>query len=362
MSYMHSHHGPAPELHRVRRPHFRAALRDTLVLLREFRGALLFFIATLLVGGWAWMTLTNMVEPEPVGYVASIYTVLKLIFFAADDTFPAEWYREIFFFAMPILGLAVLGRGAAEFAVLLFNRQSRQQQWEAAVAATFREHTIVCGLGHVGIRVVRELVTLGEDSIVVIEQNAKVPRIEECRTHGIPVIEGDALQPKTLTDSGVESASAFIVCTNDDLLNLQIAMKVRDLNPDIRLVVRLFHDDFGRQLADYLGFHRVFSASALAAPVFAGAATGTAVTQTFYVEDEVMNMGRMWVHTDTELCGMAVGDLERQLDMSVVLHQSGAAVDLHPAPDVKLEPGDLIVVFCNLAGLTKLTKLNRRKR
>jgi Trk K+ transport system NAD-binding subunit len=213
----------------------------------------------------------------------------------------------------------------------------------------------------VGIRVVRELVTLGEDRIVVVELDSTVPRVEECRAHAIPVIEGDALQPKTLTDAGVDHASAFIVCTNDDLTNLQIAMKVRELNPDIRLVVRLFHEDFGRQLADYLGFHRVFSASALAAPFFAGAATGTAVTQTFYVEDEVMNMGRMWVHADTELCDMAVGDVERQLDMSIVLHQRAAEVDLHPTPDITLEPGDLIVVFGNLTGLTELTKLNRRK-
>jgi Trk K+ transport system NAD-binding subunit len=340
----------------------RAALRDTFVLIREFRGALLLFMATLLVGGWAWMTLTNRVEPEPVGYVASIYTVLELIFFAADEPFPVEWYREIFFFVMPILGLAILGRGAADFGVMLFNRRSRQQQWEAAVAATFRDHTIICGLGHLGIRVVRELVSLDVERIVVIERNPQVVRVEECRARGIPVIEGDALQPKTLSDAGLGDASAFIVCTNDDLINLQIAMAVREINPEVRLVVRIFQDEFGRQLADYLGFHRVFSASALAAPFFAGAATGTAVTQTFYVEDEVMNMGRMWVHADTALCNMAVGDLERELDMSIVLHQRAAEVDLHPTPDITLEPGDLIVVFGNLGGLTELTKLNRRKR
>ena len=57
-----------------------------------------------------------------------------------------------------------------------------------------------------------------------------------------------------------------------------------------------------------------------------------------------------------------VGDLERELDLSVVLHQRNNEVDLHPTPEVKLEADDLIVVFASLAGLAELTRRNRPKR
>jgi Trk K+ transport system NAD-binding subunit len=294
--------------------------------------------------------------------VESVYTALTLVFFQGTENFPGEWYRQIFFFLMPILGLAFLGLGAAEFAVLLFNRQSRQAQWEVALASTYRRHIIVCGLGHVGIRVVRELVALGEDNIVIIERDPQLSRVEECKAYGIPVVQGDALLTETLRDAGVQRAEAYIVCTNDDLLNLQIAMTVRDVSPDIRLVVRMFNDAFGRQLGEQLGFDNVFSASALAAPIFAGAATGTAVTQTFYVEDELMNMSRLRVQANCRLAGAAVGDLERDLDLSVVLHQRDKDVDLHPTPEIMLRADDLIVVFANLAGLAELRKRNRPAR
>lgn len=349
---------PAPHLRPARRKRLRAALRDTLVLLREFRSALLLFILTLLVGGGAWMALSNSVG-EQVGYAESVYTVLKLVFFAADEPFPVEWYRDLFFFLMPVLGLAILGRGAAEFGVLLFNRQSRESQWEVAVASTLRNHIVICGLGHLGIRVVRELISLGEDNVAVLDNDPAAARAEECKSYNIPVITGDGSQVKTLLDAGVDKADAFIVCTNNDLLNLQIALTVREVNPGVRLIVRIFDDVMGRRLADQLGFDNVFSGSALAAPFFAGAGMGTDVTQTFYVEDEVMNMSRLRVRPNSALVGATVGDLERDVDLSVVLHQRDSEVDLHPNPEVTLAEGDLMVVFTNLAGLAELRELNR---
>lgn len=359
MPYTRRHSGPAPELHRAPKNRFRAAVRDTLVLLREFRGALLLFLVTLLAGGFLWMVFTNFTQDEPIGYVESLYMVLRLVFFQADEAFPDEWYRDIFLFLMPVLGLAILGRGAADFAVLLFNRQARQAQWEVALASTYNRHIIVCGLGHVGIRVVRELVSLGEDSVVVVDIDPEVARAEECRSYGIPLIEGDGKRPKTLTEAGIENAEAFIVCTNDDLLNLQIGLNARELNPRMRLVMRMFDDVLGRQLAEQLGIENVFSASALAAPSFAGAAIGTSVTQTFYVEDEVMNMTRLRVQSGSALDGMTMGQLEHARDMSVVLHQSNTTVDLHPDHDARLQAGDLIVIFSNLSGLSEIRRMNR---
>jgi voltage-gated potassium channel len=351
--------------YRIQRPRrawhreLRAGLRDTFLLVREFQGALALFVVTAVVGGVSFKWLSEVAgEGYRVGYIEAIYDVLTMVFFQPNIPFPDRWYLQAYFFVMPALGLAILARGAADFGLLLFNRQSRQAQWEEAVAATFRDHVVVCGLGHLGIRVVRELVALGEE-VVAIDLDPNPERAEEARSYDIPVIVGDARRTDTLKKAGLAVAEAAVICTNDDLMNLQIALAARDVRTDIRLVVRMFSDEFARQMAEQFGFDAVFSASALAAPAFAGAATQTEITQSLYVEGELMNMGRVIIRNGSGLDGAIVGDLEREFDMSVVLHQRDQHVDVHPVPDVRLAGGDLVMVFASLPVLARLSEQNR---
>lgn len=345
-------------------------LRDTLVLLREFWFTLVLFITTILLGGWLWMIFSQQFDVVPEGYWASVYRVLTLIFFQGGEGFPGDWQRELFFFLMPILGLAIIAPRIAELGILLFNRETRHAEWEVAVATSFNNHIIVCGLGHVGIRVVRELVSLGKQEIAVIERDAdregevdlasdpeRSPtsvRVEECRNAGIPVIAGDALNPDVLHDAGLHQAEALIVCTADDLANLQIALMARKHNPDIRLVIRMWGETFARQLAEQLGLGNVYSASALAAPSFAAAALGTEILQSFYVGTEVMTMSRMVIDDGSELCDMTVTEAEGRYDVSIVMLGRNDTTDVHPEPDAALKAEDWIVVFSNKEGLRRV--------
>jgi Trk K+ transport system NAD-binding subunit len=56
-----------------------------------------------------------------------------------------------------------------------------------------------------------------------------------------------------------------------------------------------------------------------------------------------------------------VSDLERELDFSVILHNRDGQVDLHPSPQIRLQPGDQICIFASLDQLSKLGRLNRGK-
>jgi Trk K+ transport system NAD-binding subunit len=70
-------------------------------------------------------------------------------------------------------------------------------------------------------------------------------------------------------------------------------------------------------------------------------------------------MGRVVIRKGSGLDGAMVGDLERKFDMSVVLHQRDQHVDVHPAPDVRLAGGDLVMVFASLPVLACLSEQNR---
>jgi voltage-gated potassium channel len=339
--------------------HLRAVLRDTWVLVREFRSPLALFVVTLLVGGWSFGALWRWAGHAPMLLVEAIYDVLMMIFFQPSITFPQEWYLQIYFFLMPVLGLVILGRGVADFTVMLFNRSLRQEEWEAAVASTFKNHIIVCGLGNVGIRVVRELTAAGED-VVIIEKRKENPNFDEARSYGYPVLVGDARDDDLLHQAGLKRAESFIVCTNDDLMNIQIAIRVRQINPEVRLVMRMFDDVFAREMTERFHFSAVLSASALAAPAFAGAATGTEILQTFQIGEMRMSLSRLVVCPKSRLDGATIGEVEEEFDLSIVVWQSGDVADDHPPGDVRLKADDTLTVLATTVGLAKLSRWNRK--
>ncbi len=347
---------------RSRTQRLLASLRDTWLLVREFRDALILWIAILLLGAASFTPLWNLSHEEPMRFVEALFHMLTMMFLQPVLDFPREWYLDIYFFLMPLLGLMALARGVTNFFVLLFNRQARQAQWEVAVASIMKNHIVVVGLGHLGIRVVRELVRLGED-VAVIERNPDPTRLTEARSYSIPVIIGDGRDAEVLKQAGVERASALIICTNDDLANLQIASRVRELDKDIRLVMRLFDDEFSVPMAERFDIAAVMSASAMAAPAFAGAATGTEILQTFKVADQVLALGRIEVQPRARLVGQRVGDVEQGLKVSIVLLQSQGQVILQPPPNTAIQERDVLSVVGALEGIRALaSQWNRPER
>ncbi|MDY7042059.1 MAG: TrkA C-terminal domain-containing protein, partial [Chloroflexota bacterium] len=59
------------------------------------------------------------------------------------------------------------------------------------------------------------------------------------------------------------------------------------------------------------------------------------------------------------LVGREIAAVEREFDTSVILYKGQRCVDLHPEPQICLQPGDKIVVFASLDSLNRLHKCNR---
>jgi hypothetical protein len=128
----------------------KAGWRDTWLLLGEFGTSLLIFTLTIIGGGIGYYFLSSHAG-EPLGnFLEAIYQVLSMTFFQNSSDFPHTWYLGIFYFIMPVVGLIILAQGVTEFSVMLFNRRARGKEWEIAVAATYNNHIILVGLGHLG--------------------------------------------------------------------------------------------------------------------------------------------------------------------------------------------------------------------
>jgi voltage-gated potassium channel len=336
----------------------RAFWRDTLVLVRQFRVSLFAFAALICTGTLALRLF--YVYPETgqhPGWREASYATFMLLLAETPLSFPHTLWLQVLFFITPLIGLAVAADGVLRFGVALFNRRERKEAWQMAIASTYRNHVVVCGLGKVGYRVMKELLRLGEE-VVGIECNAESPFLEKLRQMKVPVLLGDARTREMLEKAQVPEASAIVVCTQDDLTNLDIALDARELKPDIKVVMRMFDGELAERVRRGFGIRTAFSTSALSAPVFAAAATHARIDQSFYLDDVLMNVARATIDADSPLVNRTVAWVEKELDLTVVLHEGQDATDPHPAPDITLDAGDCLVVFASLESLARLREMS----
>ena len=345
---------------RIRWRQGRAILRDTWLLFREFRWPLLAFCVAVGGGGVVYHSLAKHAG-EPVGNtIEAIYHVLGMTFLQPVAEFPQAWYLELFYFLMPLIGIGILAQGIADFGVSLFNRRTRSKDWEMAVASTYSKHLVLVGLGHLGFRVVQNLHQMGED-IVVIEKNPKAELAAGVRGWGIPVIEDDASRQATLEAAGIGRARAIILCTQNDSLNLQVALKARSMNKNIHIVVRIFDDDFAQGLHDQFGF-TAMSATGMAAPAFAAAASGVDITRPIVVEGQALSLARLTIAPLSPLIGLTIGEVESKYEVSVVLLRREGQPDIHPAAQRSLESGDVLAILGGPREISTLLSDNSSNR
>lgn len=328
-------------------------MRDALILFAEFRGPLLWFSAAIIGGGLAYYRLAEAFG-EPVNSPAeSIYLILTITFLQPPNRdFPLNPILQSFYFFMPILGVILLAQGLTDFGSLLFNRRNRNKEWELAVASMLKNHIILVGLGHLGYRVALKLHEMGE-TLAVIELNTNADTVKHIRDLGVPVIHEDAARQGTLEAVKIHKARAIILASQNDAMNLQIALKARTLNPDIQVVIRIFDDDFAHALHDQFGF-TALSATEMAAPIFAAAAAGADVTHPISVEGQLLSLARLTISARAPFARKTVGFVEDNYHLSVVLLRSGHQTHMHPVDKSPLQAGDVIAV---LGGPEQLNKL-----
>lgn len=321
----------------------RASWRDTMLLLREFRQPLVLFSLALLVGASLYYQLARGYG-EPIGsFTESVYLMLTLTFLQSGGEFPTQALLQVFYFLMPLIGMVILAQGLADFGYLLFNRRARSKEWEMAVASTFENHTILVGLGHLGYRVVQNLFKM-EEPVVVIELNPNTDLVGTVQAMNIPVIQDDAARQTVLEAAGIRRAKTIVLCSQNDSMNLQIAVKARNLNPAIRVVIRIFDDDFAESLQQQFGFYAL-SATSMAAPAFAASAAGADVTRPITVEGQSLSLGRLNIDGKSKLNGHPISEIESRYDVSIVLLKHQGEPDLHPAGERILAPGDVVAVL-----------------
>jgi len=324
--------------------HWQASVRDTMILFGEFRLPLLWFAVAIIGGGLLYDWISKIANEPVYSLSESIYIVLTSTFLQPPNRdFPHHPVLQLFHFIMPVIGLVALAQGLADFASLLFNRRTRSKEWEMAVASTLNKHIVIIGLGHLGYRVVMKLHEMGEQ-VAVIELSTNADTVNATRERGIPVIQDDATRPAVLESANIRSARTIILASQNDAMNLQIALKARSLNPKIQVVVRIFDEDFAHALQEQFGFIAL-SATEMAAPVFAAAAAGVDVTNPISVEGQLLSLARMTINPDSVFDGKTIGYVEDTYHLNIVILRHDHQSEMHPTDSSSLHAGDTIAIL-----------------
>jgi CPA2 family monovalent cation:H+ antiporter-2 len=113
------------------------------------------------------------------------------------------------------------------------------RQERITLAAADREHVVICGFGRVGQNIARVLEQTGFEYIAL---DVDPYRIRTGRQVGDPVVYGDAGQGKVLENVGVAHASVVVITFANPDVALRILRSVRELRPDVPILVRTQDD------------------------------------------------------------------------------------------------------------------------
>jgi len=180
--------------------------------------------------------------------------------------------------------------------------------------------------------------------VVVVDSNLAT---DDPRLVGIQVVRGDCRRLEVLEQARLKDASGVLILTSDDLVNITAALVARRVNPEARIVVRMFNQNliprFGAAVKNVVAL----SVSGLIAPLLAmTAATGDAIGA-FKLDCGTQQISELVIPGDPELVGRTLTELAQtyRIVPLAITPVEGATRMLHDLPSqTRLSVGDRLVV------------------
>lgn len=273
---------------------------------------------------------------------SDLYGLYTQLFFEPTLSLPEAPFARTIFWITPLLGAILLAQGLLRVGASVFDAEARHRLWVQIMTDRLQDHIVVCGLGHVGSRVVEALHALGAP-VVAIEKRTTDSFAVAVEALGIPVLYGDARHDELLIQAGVRRAKTIVCATDDDLTNLEVAIDAKRENPPIRVVMRMFDQRVAHKMRSALDLDETFSTSALAGPLVALQATAPGVRGVYRLEDGSLRAD-MEVPVPPGWTGRTVAECEDAVDARVVGIRKRGGEFRRARHDVVLTEGDVVTL------------------
>jgi Trk K+ transport system NAD-binding subunit len=203
---------------------------------------------------------------------------------------------------------------------------------------------LLCGLGQVGWRVLESVRAAGL-AVVAVDLNTAP---DDPRLCGVRSVKGDCRRADVLEAAGIREASAVVIVTSDDLINVTTALLVRKLNPTARVVVRMFNQNLVDRLGGAMKNTVALSVSGLTAPLLALTAVTGDTLGAFRLDDGPRQVSELVVADSSSLAGRPIAEIAREhrlIPLAFTPASGGATRFLLDVPgETLLSSGDRLVV------------------
>ena len=250
-------------------------------------------------------------------------------------------------------------------------QRMRERRYRQQLQRTMKQHVILCGYGRIGREIAQQL-SAEAVPLLVVEMDPE--RIAEAQQRGLTVLQGDATLDDTLEEAGIHQCRALVAALPSNAANLYVILSARGLAPRTRLIARADSDEAEGKLrlagadqvvSPYVAGGRTMAATALRplAVTFMELLAGSdCEVEEFLLSDDPQRLG--------DLNGRSLADLQlgrRSGAMVLAIRNPSAepagpssplqTLIANPGGDVRLEPGQLLVVMGSQQQLQRFADL-----
>ncbi len=265
--------------------------------------------------------------------------------FEANKTIP--WWLQSFALCLSLTGTAFVGVLYAVLTEALLS--SKFQFAKQRPSLPQQNHIVIIGLGRVGQQVAILLQQL-QQTIVGITFKAD---FNSAILPDLPLICGNIAE--ALVQSNLPTAKSAIIVTDDEMLNLEVALMVRAANPQLDLVIRTSGQRLSQNLMAALPTAQVLGMNTVAAEVFAGAAFGENIIDIFHFNNQTILVTEYQIAAGDNLNRLLLADLAYGYGVVPILHERSPNPSiLMPTDDIQLAIGDRLVVLATIDSLRRI--------
>jgi Trk K+ transport system NAD-binding subunit len=213
-----------------------------------------------------------------------------------------------------------------------------------------QNHIVLVGFGRVGQRIAALLQDFKQPFVAITEQS-------EPPKQPIALLVGDPIAE--LSRTNLATAKSVIAVTEDQMVNLEVALLARNANRNIGVVVRTYDQRFSDNLRDFMPDARALAAYALSAEAFASAAFGENVLGLFRLNQQTILVTEYCISDTDTLAGKSLAQVAYGYSVVPVYHQELNAVHdserfLLPSDERVLDVGDRLIVLSSINGLRRI--------
>jgi Trk K+ transport system NAD-binding subunit len=280
----------------------------------------------------------------------SFYTTVSLIlsgygniFSAIISTDPAPAWLRFFGLILTIIGTALLGLLYGLLTESLLS--ARFQFLSRRPPIPDQDYVVLVGLGRVGQGVAKFLQDFKQPLVAIANSE-----VDPTLLPNIPLISGNI--NSALEKISLAKAKSLIAVTDDEMLNLELAMMTHAANPQSRLVIRTFEQGFTKNLSQLLPYADVLCANSISAEAFAAAAYGENVISLFRLDNQTVLVTEYFIEAGDTLDGSILAVVAYGYGVIPVLYQEPhGKTKFMPIDDIRLGEGDRLVVLATIKSL-----------